>query len=190
MNDPHWMDLIAVIAATIGAYFLSTAGKGFQFQKGDSLEVIGAVFWGMHFVILGKYASRFEPITFASGHFFITGLLNFIMGLRFRELISTHSPSPNTCYPISGIPFHWYWVHTPSLGAKSYSTHRCCPHSWIGSCIRCYCSMAHTRTVFTSSASNGMRDHPCSSNVFPVKRTTNFLELKFSKFGYYPIPHI
>jgi drug/metabolite transporter (DMT)-like permease len=83
---PHWMDLVAVIAATIGAWFLSTAGKGFQFHQGDSLEVIGAIFWGMHFVVLGKYASRFEPISFASGHFFVTGVLNFIMGLAFESL--------------------------------------------------------------------------------------------------------
>jgi drug/metabolite transporter (DMT)-like permease len=90
---PHWMDLVAVIAATIGAYFLSTAGKGFQFQKGDSLEVIGAIFWGLHFVVLGKYASRFEPISFASGHFFVTGFLNFIMGLAFESL-SQLTPIP------------------------------------------------------------------------------------------------
>ena len=83
---PHWMDMVAVIAATIGAWFLSTAGKGFQFHQGDSLEVIGAIFWGMHFVVLGKYASRFEPISFASGHFFVTGVLNFIMGLAFESL--------------------------------------------------------------------------------------------------------
>ena len=83
---PHWMDMVAVIAATIGAWFLSTAGNGFQFHQGDSLEVIGAIFWGMHFVVLGKYASRFEPISFASGHFFVTGVLNFIMGLAFESL--------------------------------------------------------------------------------------------------------
>jgi drug/metabolite transporter (DMT)-like permease len=85
-EQPHWMDLLAVIAATIGAYFLSTAGKGLQFQKGDSLEIIGAIFWGLHFVVLGKFASRFEPISFASGHFFITGLLNFLVGLIFEHL--------------------------------------------------------------------------------------------------------
>jgi drug/metabolite transporter (DMT)-like permease len=83
---PHWIDLVAVIAATIGVYFLSTAGKGFEFQIGDSLELIGAIFWGLHFVILGKYASRFEPISFASGHFFVTGLLNFLMGMAFESL--------------------------------------------------------------------------------------------------------
>ena len=83
---PHWMDLLAVIAATVGAYFLSSAGKGFQFQNGDSLELIGAIFWGLHFVVLGKFASRFEPVSFACGHFFVTGLLNFLMGLVFEHL--------------------------------------------------------------------------------------------------------
>jgi drug/metabolite transporter (DMT)-like permease len=83
---PHWMDVLAVIAATAGAYFLSSAGKGLQFQNGDSLELIGAVFWGLHFVILGKFATRFEPVSFAAGQFFITGLLNFLMGLVFEHL--------------------------------------------------------------------------------------------------------
>jgi drug/metabolite transporter (DMT)-like permease len=83
---PHWMDLLAVIAATVGAYFLSSAGRGLQFQNGDSLELIGAVFWGLHFVVLGKFASRFEPVSFAAGQFFITGLLNFLMGMAFEHL--------------------------------------------------------------------------------------------------------
>jgi drug/metabolite transporter (DMT)-like permease len=83
---PHWIDLLAVIAATVGAYFLSSAGKGLLFQNGDGLELIGAVFWGLHFVVLGKFASRFEPVSFASGQFFVTGLLNFLMGLVFEHL--------------------------------------------------------------------------------------------------------
>jgi drug/metabolite transporter (DMT)-like permease len=40
----------------------------------------------LHFVVLGKFASRFEPVSFASGHFFVTGLLNFLMGLVFEHL--------------------------------------------------------------------------------------------------------
>jgi drug/metabolite transporter (DMT)-like permease len=50
------------------------------------LEIIGAVFWGLHFVVLGKFASRFEPISFAAGHFFVTGFLNLVMGLAFESL--------------------------------------------------------------------------------------------------------
>lgn len=90
---PHWIDLIAVTIAIVGTYLLSTAGIGLKIQPGDGLELIGAVFWGLHFVVLGKFASKFEPISFAAGHFFVTGLLNFLMGLAFEHL-SQLAPLP------------------------------------------------------------------------------------------------
>lgn len=79
-EKPHWLDLIAVSLAGVGAFFLSTAGK-FQVQPGDGLELTGALFWGLHFVVLGKFASRFEPVSFAAGQFFFSGLFNLIFGL-------------------------------------------------------------------------------------------------------------
>ena len=84
-EKPHWLDVIAVTMAVVGAFLLSTAGR-FQVQPGDALETIGSIFWALHFVVLGKFASKFESISFASGHFFISGLLNFIMGLFFEKL--------------------------------------------------------------------------------------------------------
>jgi drug/metabolite transporter (DMT)-like permease len=92
-EKPHRADVIAVAVATLGAYLLSTAGKGLEFQDGDSLELIGALFWGLHFVVLGKFASRFEPISFAAGHFLVTGLLNFGLGL-FLEDLALLAPLP------------------------------------------------------------------------------------------------
>jgi drug/metabolite transporter (DMT)-like permease len=82
---PHWIDLVAVSLAGVGAYLLSTAGS-FQIQPGDGLEIIGAIFWGLHFVVLGKFASRFEPVSFAAGHFFVCGLLNFLVGISVENL--------------------------------------------------------------------------------------------------------
>lgn len=89
---PHWLDIIAVILAVIGAFFLSTAGT-FVFQKGDSIEALGSIFWAMHFIVLGKFASKFESISFASGHFFISGFLNLLIGL-FVENLSWLTPLP------------------------------------------------------------------------------------------------
>lgn len=89
---PHWVDLIAVSLAGIGAFMLSTGGQ-FQVQAGDALELSGSLFWALHFVVLGKYASRFESISFASGHFIISGFINFIIGL-FVEDVSTLSALP------------------------------------------------------------------------------------------------
>lgn len=81
---PHWIDVLAVLGASLGAFLLSTGGK-IQFQPGDALEVGGAVFWGLHVVLLGKYAARYEPISFAAGHFLVTGLLNLGFGLVFED---------------------------------------------------------------------------------------------------------
>jgi len=84
-EKPHWLDMIAVTMAVVGAFLLSTAGR-FQVQNGDALEVIGSVFWALHFVVLGKFASKFESVSFAAGHFFISGLLNFLIGLKVENL--------------------------------------------------------------------------------------------------------
>ncbi|MFH2038866.1 MAG: DMT family transporter [Chloroflexota bacterium] len=83
-EKPHWMDILAVLGAALGVFFLSTAGS-FKVKPGDGLELIGAVFWGLHFVILGKFASKYEPISFAAGHFLISGVLNMLMGLILED---------------------------------------------------------------------------------------------------------
>ncbi len=84
-EKPHRLDVIAVTMAVVGAFLLSTAGR-FQVQPGDAMETIGSIFWALHFVVLGKFASKFESISFAAGHFFVSGLLNLIMGLLFENL--------------------------------------------------------------------------------------------------------
>jgi drug/metabolite transporter (DMT)-like permease len=91
-EKPHWVDAIAVTMAVVGAFFLSTGGK-FILEKGDALEAIGSIFWALHFVVLGKFASKFESISFASGHFFISGFLNLIIGL-FVENLHMLTPVP------------------------------------------------------------------------------------------------
>ena len=84
-EKPHWLDGIAVTMAVVGAFLLSTAGR-FAIQPGDALESVGSIFWALHFVLLGKFASKFESISFASGHFLVSGALNFVMGLLFERL--------------------------------------------------------------------------------------------------------
>lgn len=91
-EKPHWLDLVAVTLAGIGAFLLSTSGR-FEAQPGDLIELIGSLFWALHFVLLGKFASKFESVSFAAGQFFIGGLINFVIGL-FIEDISILSALP------------------------------------------------------------------------------------------------
>jgi drug/metabolite transporter (DMT)-like permease len=81
---PRWMALTAVVTAGAGAYLLSTSGS-FEVRKGDALELIGALFWSLHFVVLGKFAVRFPAIQFAAGQFLVAGLLNFLAGLFLEQ---------------------------------------------------------------------------------------------------------
>jgi drug/metabolite transporter (DMT)-like permease len=82
---PHWLDMIAVTLAGIGAFLLSTSGR-FQVQPGDLIELIGSLFWALHFVVLGKFASKFDSVSFAAGHFFISGSINFMIGLFVEDI--------------------------------------------------------------------------------------------------------
>ena len=59
----------------------------FKIQKGDALELAGALFWSLHFVVLGKFAVRFASIQFAVGQFLVAGLLNFMVGVFFERLM-------------------------------------------------------------------------------------------------------
>ena len=98
-------------------------GKWIPISKGKILEVIGAFFWGLHFVVLGKFASRFEPISFASGQFFIAGAFNLLLGAIF-EKFSFLTPLPligailyRACLSM-GIGYTlqvWAQKHTPPL---------------------------------------------------------------------------
>ena len=137
-EKPHWISVMAVAMAVVGAYFLSTGGSsplsltegsvlsmlnGTQIQKGDALELVGASFWAMHVVLLGKFASKFEPLSFSVGQLLICGLLNLILGLFLEQPVFTWSLagaaiytavlSLGLCYTLQV----WAQRHTPPSDA-------------------------------------------------------------------------
>ena len=76
----HWLALAAVGLAVGGASLLSTGGR-FEVRAGDALELVSALFWAFHVVILGKFASQFESKSFSVGQLVVCGLLNLLVGL-------------------------------------------------------------------------------------------------------------
>jgi drug/metabolite transporter (DMT)-like permease len=79
-EKPHWISIVAVGLAGVGAFLLSTGGK-FEVRAGDLLVLISTLFWTFHVIVLGKYASQFEAMTFSVGQLFICGFLNFVLGV-------------------------------------------------------------------------------------------------------------
>jgi len=119
----HWISLAAVLLAGAGAFFLSTGGS-FEVRTGDVIELVGALFWTLHVIVLGKYASRFEPMSFSVGQLFVCSVLNLGVGLLAEESITMNLPllgaiaytaffSLGLCYTLQV----WAQRHTPPADA-------------------------------------------------------------------------
>ncbi len=119
----HWISLVAVVLAGAGAYFLSTGGR-FDVRAGDVIELGSALFWTLHVVILGKYASRFQSMSFSVGQLIVCGLLNLGLGILTEKSIPFSLPllgaiaytaffSLGLCYTLQ----IWAQKHTPPADA-------------------------------------------------------------------------
>jgi drug/metabolite transporter (DMT)-like permease len=86
-EKPHWMSIVAVFLAGVGAFLLSTGGR-FEVRSGDVLELIGVLFWTFHVIILGKYVSKFEAMSFSAGQLIVCGLLNLGVGIIAEPMMS------------------------------------------------------------------------------------------------------
>jgi drug/metabolite transporter (DMT)-like permease len=119
----HWISIVAVGLAGVGAFFLSTAGR-FEVRAGDALELLGALFWTLHVIVVGKYASRFEPLSFSVGQLLVCGVLNLGVGLVIEAslpvnlaflgaIVYTAFFSLGLCYTLQ----IWAQRHTPPADA-------------------------------------------------------------------------
>jgi drug/metabolite transporter (DMT)-like permease len=121
-EKPHWLAVVAVGLAGVGAYLLSTGGR-FEVQRGDALELAGALFWALHVALLGKFASRFDPMSFSAGQLIICGILNLIPGLFIEQPVVTGALVVATVYTAIfslGLCYTlqvWAQKHTPPVDA-------------------------------------------------------------------------
>lgn len=66
---------VAVGLSAVGGFFLSAGGIN-RFVIGDLLELLGAVLWALHVILVGSAARDFNPVQFACSQFLVAGLLN------------------------------------------------------------------------------------------------------------------
>jgi drug/metabolite transporter (DMT)-like permease len=119
----HWLSVVAVGLAVGGAFLLSTAGR-FELRAGDALELVGALFWAFHVIVLGKFASKFESMSFSVGQLVVCGLLNLGVGAFVETSLPLNWPlvgaiiytalfSLGLCYTLQ----IWAQRHTPPADA-------------------------------------------------------------------------
>ncbi len=86
---------IGALLAVTGLYFLSIRGD-FVLSYGDSLQLIGALFWAGHVLLLGWLSPRYNPIQLSVIQFLACGLISLVISLVFE------STSPDTLLAAAG----------------------------------------------------------------------------------------
>ncbi|MCP3289158.1 DMT family transporter, partial [Aeromonas hydrophila] len=71
---------VGALIAMAGLYYLSVT-EDFTIGYGDLLQVVGALFWAVHLLVLDHYSSRVAPIRLAGVQFVVCGLLSLSTAL-------------------------------------------------------------------------------------------------------------
>ena len=82
----HWSIWPSVLACVIGGYFLSDFNNSLV-RFGDALVLIGALFWALHIIYIGKIIEKFDlPFFIALIQNLIVAALSLILVLFFEEI--------------------------------------------------------------------------------------------------------
>ena len=83
----HWSVWPSVVLCLLGGYFLTNFYDA-TIRLGDSLVLLGALFWSTHIIFVGIMISRYNlPLTIGAVQTFIVSLFSFITGLIYEEFI-------------------------------------------------------------------------------------------------------
>ena len=82
----HWSIWPSVLACVIGGYFLSDISDS-TIRFGDTLVLIGALFWALHIIYIGKIIEQFDlPFFIALLQNLIVAVLSLILVIIFEEI--------------------------------------------------------------------------------------------------------
>ena len=82
----HWSIWPSVLACIVGGYFLSDISD-VDVRFGDALVLIGALFWALHIIYIGKIIKKFDlPFFIALLQNLIVAVLSFMLAIIFEEI--------------------------------------------------------------------------------------------------------
>ena len=82
----HWSIWPSALACVIGGYFLSDISDA-NIRFGDGLVLIGALFWALHIIYIGKIIDQFNlPFFIAMLQNLVVATLSFLLVIIFEEI--------------------------------------------------------------------------------------------------------
>lgn len=81
----HISTWLGIFVAIIGLYFLSV-NEGFYIELGDVLEIIGAVFWAVHILVIGNFANKVDAVKLSFIQFVTCSALSLTTAIIFEKI--------------------------------------------------------------------------------------------------------
>ena len=81
----HMNIWLGAILALIGLYLLSVKGN-LNIAYGDSLQLIGALFWALHIIVISKFSPKADAIKLSIIQFYLCGILSLFIGLIIESI--------------------------------------------------------------------------------------------------------
>jgi drug/metabolite transporter (DMT)-like permease len=72
------------LLALAGLYILSV-GAGFTIASGDLLVLVGALFWTLHILVVGRFGGKMDALELAIGQFLVCSVLSLCCALAFES---------------------------------------------------------------------------------------------------------
>jgi len=83
----HWSVWPSVVLCLIGGYLLTNFYDA-TVRLGDTLVILGALFWSTHIIFTGIIVTKYNlPLTLGAVQTLIVALFSFIIGLTYEEFI-------------------------------------------------------------------------------------------------------
>ena len=83
----HWSVWPSVILCLIGGYLLTNFYDA-KIRLGDTLVVLGALFWSTHIIFTGMIVKKYNlPLTLGAIQTLLVALFSFIIGLIYEEFV-------------------------------------------------------------------------------------------------------
>ncbi|MGQ7817675.1 DMT family transporter [Metapseudomonas furukawaii] len=70
----------------VAGMFLLSVGDNFHVASGDWLQLAGAFVWGIHVLLVGFFASRYDPIRLALLQFAVCAVVSLVLAMVFEDI--------------------------------------------------------------------------------------------------------
>jgi drug/metabolite transporter (DMT)-like permease len=93
---------LCAVGAFLGIYLLSTGGS-LTFNRGDILELIGAVFWSLHVLVISGAVQETPVPIFSAGQYAVCGAVSLLLGFLLEGSLSANIPSLGWTVVYTGV---------------------------------------------------------------------------------------